>query len=82
VFDHRGLKNYKETSNKFEPDNHSVLCSGWGETETGQKYWLIKNSWGIKWGINGFLQLKRGANKCGINLWATTDKWRTNSLGF
>jgi cathepsin L len=35
-------------------------------------YWLIKNSWGQKWGINGYLMLKRGEKKCGISQWATT----------
>jgi cathepsin F len=51
------------------PD-HALVLVGYGTKD--EDYWLIKNSWGVKWGINGFLQLKRGANKCGINLWATT----------
>lgn len=51
------------------PD-HALVLVGYGVKD--EDYWLIKNSWGIKWGINGYLQLKRGHNKCGINLWATT----------
>lgn len=32
---------------------HSVVCYGWGEDSSGRKYWLIRNSWGHKWGENG-----------------------------
>jgi cathepsin C len=60
VFDHRGLNNYKESSTRFEPANHAVLVSGWGETESGQKYWLMKNSWGADWGEHGYFKIPRG----------------------
>ncbi|GAB4831394.1 hypothetical protein Ancab_005405 [Ancistrocladus abbreviatus] len=39
--------------------NHAVTIIGYGTTDDGTKYWLIKNSWGTSWGENGYMKIKR-----------------------
>ncbi|KAL3120570.1 hypothetical protein niasHT_007862 [Heterodera trifolii] len=46
---------------------HSMLVVGYGENVYGDKYWIVKNSWGQKWGQeHGYLNFARGVNACGI----------------
>ena len=42
---------------------HAVSIIGWGE-DNGKKYWLIRNSWGVDWGIKGYFKIIRGQNEC------------------
>mmetsp|Transcript_35777 Transcript_35777/g.6450 ORF Transcript_35777/g.6450 Transcript_35777/m.6450 type:complete len:98 (-) Transcript_35777:35-328(-) len=56
--------------------NHAVLAVGYGVTDDGEDYWIVKNSWGTDWGDKGYFKIKRGANECGLadcasfpNLW-------------
>ncbi|CAI8591027.1 unnamed protein product [Vicia faba] len=39
--------------------DHGVTIVGYGTTVTGLKYWLIKNSWGKNWGVDGYMKIKR-----------------------
>ncbi|XP_004470986.1 procathepsin L [Dasypus novemcinctus] len=60
----------------YEPDcssedlDHGVLVVGYGFEGTdsdNNKYWLIKNSWGEKWGMEGYIKMARDReNHCGI----------------
>jgi len=42
--------------------DHVMEVAGWGETKSGMKYWVIRNSWGTYWGEMGWLKLQRGVD--------------------
>ncbi|XP_062965923.1 procathepsin L-like [Cynocephalus volans] len=72
---HDSFKFYKEGI-YFEPNcsshdvDHGVLVVGYGfegAESDNNKYWLVKNSWGEKWGMSGYIKMAKDRNNhCGI----------------
>jgi len=46
--------------------DHAVTLVGYAPaTSTTAAYWIVRNSWGLGWGMNGYIYMLMG-NTCGI----------------
>ncbi|XP_060586273.1 procathepsin L-like [Ruditapes philippinarum] len=52
--------------------NHAMTAIGYGRSNTGMDFWILKNSWGEDWGEKGYMRLIRNhGNRCGITTMAS-----------
>lgn len=55
--------------------DHAVTAIGYGSSNDGTKYWLLKNSWGTSWGESGYMRMQRDISSreglCGVAMEAS-----------
>ncbi|EFC45195.1 predicted protein, partial [Naegleria gruberi] len=50
-----------EEFREFIKLNHVISIVGWG-IEKDTKFWVVRNSWGSEFGLDGFFKIKRGVD--------------------
>ena len=52
---------YRQGTDARMLGGHAVVILGWDETS-----WIVMNSWGERWGEDGYFKIVKGADDCGI----------------
>lgn len=58
---------FYQTRSQCNPNrpNHAVVLVGYAE-QYGELYWILKNSWGESWGVDGYMLMSAKDNVCGV----------------
>jgi C1A family cysteine protease len=51
---------------------HAISIVGYDDSDTKNKYWICRNSWGTRWGNQGYFRIPQAYL---LNLFLTTDLW-------
>lgn len=67
-----GVYSNQHCNKAFDMLNHAVLVVGYGTDQRFGDFWIVKNSWGTKYGEDGYIRMARNKNNmCGIATVAT-----------
>ena len=84
MFYKTGVLSISNCPTRRQDMDHAMVAVGYGyDNVLKSSYWIVKNSWGEKWGENGYLRLAKDAgNMCGITSMAYFAKltWRKTSF--
>lgn len=63
-----GVYSSTECKNGSQDVNHAVLACGYDTTTTkyGKPFYVVRNSWGSAWGMDGYFLIELGKNMCGL----------------
>ena len=51
---------------------HAVIVVGYGSDPSLGDYWIVRNSWNVGWGDQGYIKMARNKNNlCSLASWAT-----------